>query len=226
MTATVPHGDRLARALTEAGERIGGARRDRPAARVVTRRAVDVKTLRERHGLTQQQFADRFGIALGTLRNWEQGRRTPDGPAQLLLELIEARPAIAAEVLADPADPSPFAPSLRAASDAAAPAWLSGLETVAFQAKAPPAMALHRRFRAHAWLSGGAGPVAGAAMRLLTMPGDLPCIIEPAMAEDAEGASMLVVTLATPAPLGEATPFSLVRDDAVVGQGVVRAILD
>jgi len=62
------------------------------------RRVVDIPALRRRHGMTQQQFADAFGIALGTLRNWEQGRRIPDGPAQRLLEIIEGRPDVAIEV--------------------------------------------------------------------------------------------------------------------------------
>jgi len=63
------------------------------------RRMVDIPALRKRYGLTQQQFADAFGIAIGTLRNWEQGRRVPEGPAQRLLEIIEDRPNLALEVL-------------------------------------------------------------------------------------------------------------------------------
>ena len=63
------------------------------------RRVVDIPALRARYGMTQQQFADAFGIAIGTMRNWEQGRRVPDGPAQRLLEIIEDRPDVAAQVL-------------------------------------------------------------------------------------------------------------------------------
>jgi len=70
-----------------------------PNTESVRRRVVDIAGLRRRHGMTQQQFASAFGIALGTLRNWEQGRRIPDGPAQRLLEIIEDRPDVAAEVL-------------------------------------------------------------------------------------------------------------------------------
>ena len=44
---------------------------------------VDLKKLRRRLGLTQESFAARFGFSLGTLRNWERGRRRPDGPAQI-----------------------------------------------------------------------------------------------------------------------------------------------
>ena len=54
---------------------------------------VDLKKLRRRLGLTQESFAARFGFALGTLRNWERGRRRPDGPAQILLQVIDREPA-------------------------------------------------------------------------------------------------------------------------------------
>jgi putative transcriptional regulator len=41
---------------------------------------VDVKTIREHVGMTQSEFALAFGISLGTLRHWERGDRTPQGP--------------------------------------------------------------------------------------------------------------------------------------------------
>ena len=53
---------------------------------------VDVAALRERLGLTQEQFAKAFGVTTATLRNWEQGRREPKGPARVLLNVIEKEP--------------------------------------------------------------------------------------------------------------------------------------
>ena len=53
---------------------------------------VDLKKLRRRLGLTQESFAARFGFSLGTLRNWERGRRRSDGPAQILLQVIDREP--------------------------------------------------------------------------------------------------------------------------------------
>jgi putative transcriptional regulator len=53
---------------------------------------VDVAATREKLGLSQEQFAAAFGVNLGTVRNWEQGRRTPDGPALVLLTVIEKSP--------------------------------------------------------------------------------------------------------------------------------------
>jgi putative transcriptional regulator len=53
---------------------------------------VDVAATREKLGLSQEQFAAAFGVSLGTVRNWEQGRRTPNGPALVLLTVIEKSP--------------------------------------------------------------------------------------------------------------------------------------
>lgn len=61
---------------------------------------VDVKAIREKMGLSQAEFAVRFGFSLASLRNWEQGRRFPDGPARTLLKVIEANPAAVQSALA------------------------------------------------------------------------------------------------------------------------------
>ena len=54
----------------------------------------DVAAIRDRTGLSQPAFAKSIGVPLGTLKNWEQGRRRPRGPARVLLALIEKRPGI------------------------------------------------------------------------------------------------------------------------------------
>jgi putative transcriptional regulator len=53
---------------------------------------IDVQSIRKQLGLSQAQFSARFGIPAGTLRDWEQGRRVPDGPARVLLKVIEHDP--------------------------------------------------------------------------------------------------------------------------------------
>jgi putative transcriptional regulator len=53
---------------------------------------VDIAATRRRLGLSQTEFAAWFGISPGTLRNWEQGRRVPEGPARVLLRVIEGDP--------------------------------------------------------------------------------------------------------------------------------------
>lgn len=60
----------------------------------------DVAALRRFVGLTQTQFARAVGISVHTLRNWEQGRRHPEGPAVALLRIAARHPRIIRESLA------------------------------------------------------------------------------------------------------------------------------
>jgi putative transcriptional regulator len=52
----------------------------------------DVVAIRERYGLSQDQFASLLGISVRTLQNWEQGRRRPRGPARVLLRVAAKHP--------------------------------------------------------------------------------------------------------------------------------------
>jgi len=65
----------------------------------VLHKPVDVKALRAKLRLAQPEFAARFGLSVGTVRDWEQGRTVPDGAAQALLRIIEAEPEVARRVL-------------------------------------------------------------------------------------------------------------------------------
>jgi putative transcriptional regulator len=60
---------------------------------------VDVKGLRERLGLTQNQFSGMIGVSIKTLQNWEQGRREPEGPAKALLRVVEKEPQMVLNAL-------------------------------------------------------------------------------------------------------------------------------
>jgi putative transcriptional regulator len=51
-----------------------------------------VASIRRRYKLSQSKFAAMMGISVGTLRNWEQGRRRPEGPARVLLNVIAKHP--------------------------------------------------------------------------------------------------------------------------------------
>jgi putative transcriptional regulator len=51
-----------------------------------------VRALRQRARLTQTEFAARLGVPVETIRNWEQGKRVPRGPARALLTLVAAAP--------------------------------------------------------------------------------------------------------------------------------------
>lgn len=60
---------------------------------------VNVADIRARTGLSQSAFAKSIGVAKGTLLNWEQGRRQPTGPAQVLLAMIARKPSLVGELL-------------------------------------------------------------------------------------------------------------------------------
>ncbi|MEZ4270165.1 MAG: NadS family protein [Myxococcota bacterium] len=55
-------------------------------------RDVDVRRVREKLGLSQAEFAAAFAVSVATVRNWEQNRRKPEGPARVLLNVIEHHP--------------------------------------------------------------------------------------------------------------------------------------
>jgi putative transcriptional regulator len=53
---------------------------------------IDVKAIRGRLGMTQQEFAVSFGFSVNTVRHWEQGRRVPEGPTRAYLMVIDREP--------------------------------------------------------------------------------------------------------------------------------------
>jgi putative transcriptional regulator len=92
-----PFPDTPMRPMTEA--RVEAAANAEPDARPTTaeelreaRRVPRVKTLRRALGFTQEEFAVRYQIPLGTLRDWEQGRTEPDQPARAYLKVIAHDP--------------------------------------------------------------------------------------------------------------------------------------
>ncbi len=60
---------------------------------------INVKSIRERMGLSQAAFANRFGLSVFAVRNWEQGKRQPDPAARAYLKVIEKAPQLVADVL-------------------------------------------------------------------------------------------------------------------------------
>jgi putative transcriptional regulator len=80
---------KLVQSIKEAGKIRRGQRR---ASRTVRFRPDDVRTIRRRLGKSQVEFALMIGVSPATLRNWEQGRRIPDGPARALLKVAAANP--------------------------------------------------------------------------------------------------------------------------------------
>jgi putative transcriptional regulator len=71
--------------------------------RLGLKRIVNTKKLRDRLGLTQEEFAARYRIPVGTLRDWEQGRKRPDAPARAYLTVIARDPHAVASLLGEAA---------------------------------------------------------------------------------------------------------------------------
>ena len=66
--------------------------------------SLDVAKIRERTALSQPAFARSVGVSVATLRQWEQRRRQPEGPARVLLAMVDRNPRIVLETLGRPAD--------------------------------------------------------------------------------------------------------------------------
>ena len=81
--------ERLYEIMAQMNEIIDG---ERVPSREFMVDAIHVKEIRKKTGLTQQKFCYLIDVNLGTLRNWEQGRREPTGPAKALLKAINNDP--------------------------------------------------------------------------------------------------------------------------------------
>ena len=81
--------DDLVKSVRQAGKI--RRKKTRPS-RAVTFKPADVRAIRDGLGKSQTEFAMMIGVSVATLRNWEQGRRTPDGPAQALLRVAAQNP--------------------------------------------------------------------------------------------------------------------------------------
>ena len=64
------------------------------------RRVPNPREIRKRLNLTQEEFAERFHLRLGTIRDWEQGKKQPDSAARVLLWVIEKNPEAVDQALA------------------------------------------------------------------------------------------------------------------------------
>jgi putative transcriptional regulator len=83
--------DELIESINEATDIMKGAKKP---SRIFELNPIDIRNIRLKYNLTQDKFASNLGISLGTLKNWEQGRRNPTGPAYKLLKIAEKHPEI------------------------------------------------------------------------------------------------------------------------------------
>jgi putative transcriptional regulator len=83
--------DSIRRGLEEAVAYARGEADER-RYRVHVPERIDVKSIRTRLGMTQEEFALHFGFSVNTLRHWEQGKRQPEGPTRAYLLVIDRAP--------------------------------------------------------------------------------------------------------------------------------------
>lgn len=88
-----------ARRIVYSAEEVQAIREGRTHEVKAARTAVEVKTIRERLQLSQNEFAKLIQVNVRTLQNWEQGHRQPTGPAAALLRLVNGAPEVALKVL-------------------------------------------------------------------------------------------------------------------------------
>ncbi len=81
--------DELLESVKQGGKILKG--KMKPSRRFILKEP-EVRTIRERYGLSQNKFAALLGISVATLRNWEQGRRKPEGAARVLLSIAAKHP--------------------------------------------------------------------------------------------------------------------------------------
>lgn len=84
----------LKRAMAQVEAYEGGEREG-----FITHAPVDIKAIRAATKKSQQAFAAAYHLPIGTVRDWEQGRRVPDAPARALLAIISADPVAAERLL-------------------------------------------------------------------------------------------------------------------------------
>ncbi|GBC61594.1 transcriptional regulator [Desulfonema ishimotonii] len=80
-------------------EAVEYARGNKSGVRVHYPSAPDVRAIRNKTGMSQNEFASTIGISLQTLRYWEKGQRKPKGPVLVLLNIIEKAPDTVMDIL-------------------------------------------------------------------------------------------------------------------------------
>lgn len=90
------HFEKLAASIREASEIKSG---NRKPSRVYEVKPPDIKNVRGKLNVSQNEFAIMIGVSVRTLQNWEQGRRKPEGPAKALLRIASRNPQAVLDAL-------------------------------------------------------------------------------------------------------------------------------
>lgn len=90
--------EELLESVRQGGQILRG---ERKPSRVFAAAEPDARKIRQLYGLSQEKFAKLMGISVATLRNWEQGRRSPEGPARVLLRVAAKHPEAVLDVVSE-----------------------------------------------------------------------------------------------------------------------------
>ena len=88
--------EKLVASIKEAGEIRSGRK---APSRMYEIKPPEIKTVREKLNVSQNEFALMIGVSVRTLQNWEQGRREPEGPAKALLRIASKNPQAVLDAL-------------------------------------------------------------------------------------------------------------------------------
>jgi putative transcriptional regulator len=88
--------EKLVASIKEAGEIKAGSK---APSRVFEIKPPEIKTVRQKLNVSQNEFALMIGVSVRTLQNWEQGRRKPEGPAKALLRIASKNPSAVLDAL-------------------------------------------------------------------------------------------------------------------------------
>ncbi len=91
--------DSIMRGAGQAANYMEGKRKGYRVTAVAAPDKKQIKATRQAMGMTQEEFAYSFSISVNTLRHWEAGRRTPEGPASVLFKVIQHNPEAVLEAL-------------------------------------------------------------------------------------------------------------------------------
>jgi len=90
------HFEKLVSSIREAGEIKSGKKKP---SRIYEVNPPEIKNIRKKLNVSQNEFAMMIGVSVRTLQNWEQGRRNPDGPAKALLQIASKNPKAVLDAL-------------------------------------------------------------------------------------------------------------------------------
>ena len=94
-------GKHILEGLEEALQYAKGDTAGQRVYKVALPETIDVKAIRQKLHMSQQEFSQTFGFSIHSIRNWEQGKRHPKGPARILLTVISKEPQIVQNALSE-----------------------------------------------------------------------------------------------------------------------------